>query len=248
ADIERLQRQLDVAFGKPLRDLTKAIHGGGRERGLGKVFGRPVKPHRRPPNICAYLEPLPEQSPSPRSSPPGKTAGGQSGQDAVGKDPAHGDGRTALTISEGSGPRIATWDVETLSAFIDERVVDKKKVRTPRGETTCERLRKLMQEDPKFVIESPERQLARRIGRKSPGCFSGSSYWHNTVKKMRALHRAKTRDAVRGTKRDSAFMTLDQARSANYDQREYREKLEAEIDQWRSDADADPDSAVDGGH
>lgn len=247
AGIVRRHEELDRVFGKPLRDLRRAFLGGGRDRVIDASLKLIAASHRQPTMIDTYTFSRSERSPNHRPPSSNISAGNQADHDSVSRKAADGGGPAASPTAGGSGADIATWNVETLSAFIDNRVLAKKG-RTPRGETTCERLRKLMQEDPGFVVESSERQLARRIGRKSPGCFSGSAYWNNEVRKLRMLHRTKIRGARRGTKRNSAFMTIDQARSADYDQREYVAKLQAEIDRWESPGPTNPDTALDGGH
>jgi hypothetical protein len=70
------------------------------------------------------------------------------------------------------------------------------KPRRPRGLTVCERLRSLHKEDADFAETAPERQLAKRIGKEGPGCFSKSAYWINTLKPRRAVVRAQKRKVM----------------------------------------------------
>ena len=60
---------------------------------------------------------------------------------------------------------------------------------TPRGETTCERLRRLHKEDPDFAEEAPLRLLADKIDR-SKGAIDESHYYQTVLKPKRAVLRA----------------------------------------------------------
>lgn len=56
---------------------------------------------------------------------------------------------------------------------------------SPRGETTCERLRRLHKEDPDFAESEPIRELAEKIGR-STGTIHESHYYQTVLKPKRA--------------------------------------------------------------
>ena len=74
---------------------------------------------------------------------------------------------------------------------------------TPRGETTCERLRSLHKEDPDFAESATIRQLAPRIER-STAAIHESHYYQTVLKPERAKVRANRRN-VRGAQKWGDF-------------------------------------------
>jgi hypothetical protein len=144
------------------------------------------------------------------------------------------------------------WDKESLTQFLEEKIAEKvvlKKPRTPRGPTTCERLKELEKQDLDFLENAPETAVAKRIGRKSTGCFSGSWYWQNKIKPRRAEVRERKRKAKSGLRNNAAFATKAQARAANWEQREHMDSLIDHIDAtWDERVVKTPDAAIDGGH
>lgn len=99
-----------------------------------------------------------------------------------------------------------------------------------RGKTVCERLRELHEKDPDFAETAPERELARKIGKNSPGCFSKSHYWNTVLKPARAEVRSRKRLAKAGQKLNAAIPSKAQARLENWDQREAVGRLQDEMD------------------
>jgi len=69
-----------------------------------------------------------------------------------------------------------------------------KRPRTPRGDTTCERLRDLhVNVDPEFAETVSERLLGERIERE-PGTFPSSHYWRTVLQPKRREVKAKIRE------------------------------------------------------
>ena len=194
AAIETQRRDVDNAFGKPARRLTRAILGDATEEEFAEMGSKTATP----------------------SHPP--------------KSP------------------IGTWNEETLAQFLSDKFAAKKS-RTPRGETTCERLQKLEKEDLAFLLEAPETAVAKRIGRKSSGCFSKSAYWQNRIKLRRQEALARKREAKNGIRNNAAFATKSQARSANWENRAWVAEMDDHIDAtWDKPVAKNSDSAIDGGH
>ena len=79
-----------------------------------------------------------------------------------------------------------------------------KRDRTPRGESTCERLKDLHENvDPAFALEATVRQLGKKIGR-SPGTFPDSHYWRTVLKPAREKVRLE-KGKIRGAKKWAHF-------------------------------------------
>lgn len=108
-----------------------------------------------------------------------------------------------LTIETGSpvespAPAPATVNTDAIQAAVSEGVksalLESKKPRNPRGESTCERLRDLHENiDPEFAETVSEPRLGKRIGR-SPGTFPDSEYWTTVLQPKRREVRAAIRE------------------------------------------------------
>lgn len=141
AAIETQRRDVDNAFGKPARRLTRAILGDATEEEFAEMGSKTATP----------------------SHPP--------------KSP------------------IGTWNEETLAQFLSDKFAAKKS-RTPRGETTCERLQKLEKEDLAFLLERLQKpplqnalagsrraaSVSPRIGKIGSSC-GGKRRWRGNAKR-----------------------------------------------------------------
>lgn len=102
------------------------------------------------------------------------------------------------TEAEGANDAADALGVEAIQAAVSDSVksalAEAKKPRKPRGESTCDRLKDLHENDPDFAEEAPETLVGERIDR-SPGTFPDSHYWRTVLQPRRREVRAEIQQA-----------------------------------------------------
>lgn len=90
---------------------------------------------------------------------------------------------------------------------------------TPPRESTEDRLRALYADQPDFVLEAPEKVLARSIERK-PGAFTNCDYFQTVLRPLRAKRRAEIREGKRRLREAQRWGHFDSAAGRDDDSEE----------------------------